>query len=239
MKLEIGYKHSFEVRHFELGLQLNSSLNVLFLSDFHFNDYTNTIVEALIKKIDELNPFIILLGGDYVDTSNGLLHLNNLLSGITPNRMVFAIAGNHDYFFGLSRINEVMIRNKVLWLEKDSIHFQIGEITVRIDGNRPVISEDKVDLAILLMHKPLNYTNYQNDYQLIFAGHLHGSQIVLWQNDKGLYPGKWFYKWNILQASINDCHYFISKGLGDTLPVRFNCKKDIIFVKLTNTQQRN
>jgi hypothetical protein len=87
-------------------------------------------------------------------------------------------------------------------------------------------------LSILCLHKPIDPTTLAHHYNLIFAGHLHGSQIVGWHTKNGLYPGRWLYKWNRLSASIGAASYLISKGLGDTLPIRYNCRKDLLLVDL-------
>jgi uncharacterized protein len=49
---------------------------------------------------------------------------------------------------------------------------------------------------------------------------------------KGLFPGRFFYKWNILEKQIDGCLYAISKGVGDTLPIRYDCPKDILLVEI-------
>ncbi|GEM_PF-3204035 len=37
---------------------------------------------------------------------------------------------------------------------------------------------------------------------------------------------------NILKEKIENCDYYISKGLSDTLPIRFNCSPEIIVVNV-------
>lgn len=36
-------------------------------------------------------------------------------------------------------------------------------------------------------------------------------------------------------ADFGNCRYFISKGLGDTFPVRYNCPKDSILVEINTS----
>lgn len=36
----------------------------------------------------------------------------------------------------------------------------------------------------------------------------------------------------MLKALAGDCQYYISRGLGDTLPIRYNCPKELIVVDL-------
>lgn len=224
---------NFEIRKHQITAKVKQSFSVLYLSDFHFNAYSQAVAHWILEQVDKLKPDIILLGGDYVDTSKGLPVLEALLKGIASTSNCFAVAGNHDYFFGIEKIKSRLIKHGIKWIENDSTLIQLGATPIRINGNQihsPISTG--YDFSILCTHNPKVLNGDLSSYQLAFAGHLHGSQVVLWQNIRGLFPGKLFYKWNILGKRIKDCTCYISKGLGDTLPIRFNCKKDIIFVEV-------
>lgn len=233
MKLEIGYNYSFEIRREKCVINSPNDFSVLFLSDLHFNRFSQSNSKRIAATINELNPTLVLLGGDYVDSRRGLIHLNNFLATICQRQNIFAIAGNHDYYFGVDKIKKILLNNKVIWLENKSFNLNFKNTKFKIDGN--LISEDNGDndFSILLLHKPLHINQFKYNYNLVFAGHLHGGQFVFWKTHNKLYPGKFFYKWNILKAEFNNCKYFISKGLGDTLPIRYNCQRDLLFVQIS------
>ena len=235
MKLEIGYNHSFEVRKEQYHFINGENFSILYLSDFHFNRFSEKITNKIIDTINELNPSIVLLGGDYVDSRKGLIHLESLLNALSKRDFVFAVAGNHDYYFGIKELEKIFDAYHIKWIEKKSFRFTLKNCSIKIDGNILETSDPKSDFSILCLHKPIAGKDFQNHYDLAFAGHLHGCQFVLWKSGEKLYPGKLFYKWNILKAKLNNCGYLISKGLGDTLPIRYNCKKDLIFVEVTAT----
>src|SRR6185295_7440286 len=92
---------------------------------------------------------------------------------------------------------------------------KVDALTIQIDGTTPATSPGTADLSILCLHRPIDVSKIAHHYNLIFAGHLHGSQAVLWSTKNGLYPGRLIYKWNRLSADIGNCRYLISKGLGD------------------------
>jgi uncharacterized protein len=232
MNLQVGYNTDFEMRQETIFADCKSPITLLFLSDFHFNKWNGAIVDKIIIQINTLNPDIILFGGDYIDTKSGLTHLERLLAALADRKNVFAIAGNHDYFFGIKKIKTVMLSHNIIWIEKQSFSLSLKDTHIRIDGNLPFFGKKDADIAILCLHEPIDIQPFASVYNLAFAGHLHGSQFVFWQNERGLYPGRWFYKWNILKTSIQNCAYFISKGLGDTLPIRYNCIKDILFIQI-------
>ena len=232
MKWEIGYQHPVDIRREKYAAAVQQGFSILYLSDFHFNAYGQYLVDTLVPVIAALNPDIILLGGDYADSAKGLFYLDSFMSHLANRSHVFAVAGNHDYFFGLSKVQAIITRYGGTWIEKNTCLFTCKGNRIKIDGNHPTSQVEEVDFSLLCLHQPIDITPFAANYHLVFAGHLHGCQVVLWQTDEGLYPGRYFYKWNLLHTSISNCKYFISKGLGDTLPIRYNCKKDVIFVEV-------
>jgi len=234
MKLEIGYNNDFEIRREVYQTLTNCKFSILFISDLHLNGFSKGLIENLKNKIEILNPTIILLGGDYVDSKKGFVIFKEFLNFLSLRENIYAIKGNHDIFFGVNKIKNEVITNKVIWLDKTNESLSFGKFNIQISNNSLAEVNEKTDFKILLQHNPKDIDKTKNKFNLAFAGHLHGCQFVLWDNKKGLYPGRLFYKWNILKTKIGDTLCFISKGLGDTLPMRYNCKKDIIFIEVNN-----
>ena len=233
MKLEIGYYYPFEIRRVPYLSEQTSGVSILYLSDLHFNCFGRGLAAALGKEIDLLNPDIILLGGDYADSRKGLFYFNSLMESLVRFGHIFGIAGNHDRR-RIKQVRKIIESYNGVWLENQSAVVKAGSLTIQLDGGRPAAPSCDADFSILCLHKPMDVEKIAHRYNLIFAGHLHGSQAVFWSNSKGLYPGRLLYKWNRLSADFGNCRYLISKGLGDTLPIRYNCKKDAILVEIRN-----
>lgn len=185
-------------------------------------------MNAISEEIGALNPSLILLGGDYADSSRGLYWFTRFMERLA-GRPVAAVAGNHDCFFGIKKIEAAVTAFNGQWIEKASINTELNGLPVCIDGNMTTESHPGAGLKILCLHKPLPVAKV-NGYHLVFAGHLHGGQVVLWQTQGGLFPGKWFYRQNFLDQPLAQGRYFISKGLGDTLPFRYHCNYDMVLV---------
>jgi len=230
MMLEAGYNGSFEVRHRHYHADIVTGITILYLSDLHFTGYSGPFADKMIQAVKALNPSIILLGGDYADSKHGLVHFATLLQSLSDFTHVYAIAGNHDYFLGIKKIKNIVTGCGIAWIEKSSVMISVNGIAIQLDGNVLSRRSASADIAVACLHKPKNMQHYKDDYNLAFAGHLHGGQFVLWQNNKALYPGRFFYTWNILEKRWDNCLYLIGKGLGDTFPLRWNCKKEMIFV---------
>ena len=70
-------------------------------------------------------------------------------------------------------------------------------------------------------------------YGLVLAGHLHGGQCVLATRQGRLYPAAWIYRWHGLRFAEWEAVLLVSRGAGDTLPVRFNCPREVILCTVT------
>jgi len=236
MKLEIGYHHPFEVRKYSYPVPGSSGLKILYLSDLHYNRFGQRLAETLCEEIEKIHPDIILLGGDYTDSQMGLYYFQGMMDAISHFPNIFAICGNHDRPRVQQTRNVIEACNGT-WLDKSAATITAGGLTIHIDGGAPATPSGTADLRILCLHRPIDVAKFAHHYQLIFAGHLHGGQAVLWSTNNGLYPGRLIYKWNRLSARLGNCQYLISKGLGDTLPIRYNCKKDAILVEVVASGQ--
>lgn len=203
------------------------------MSDLHFTGSSDAMVCKLKDGLEHLDPTIVLLGGDYADSRKGFYHFSKLLHYLAERQHVFAVAGNHDRFFGLQKYRKLFDDSEIPLLGRDSIRLELPAGTIRIDG-RPVLQkEDEVDFKILCLHKPIDIRPFAATYNLAFAGHLHGCQFVFRQTEAGLFPGRYFYRWNLLAYRVGPCLYLVSRGLGDTLPIRFNCPKELLLVEVS------
>ena len=221
MRLEVGYNIDVVVRkvhHTQLGML---PFRVAFLSDLHLNGRSGPLVRHLVQQVRALKPDLVLLGGDYADSSAGLRVFDHFLHSLSEVRKVYAIAGNHDRWLGAPAVKACVEAAGATWLDQCATTVKVGGSTVRLHGNGTYASGN-ADMSILCVHNPAQLEKEARHHQLAFAGHLHGGQVVLWQNQRGMYPGRWLYKWNRLSAEVNGCACLISRGLGDTLPIRLS-----------------
>jgi len=234
MKLELGYNHPFELRQYHFLAENFSGTRILYLSDFHYNRFGRRLADSIAREIEGIAPDIILLGGDYADSKKGLLHFALMVESIAHFNNILAIPGNHDRYRKYE-VRTIIESCNGIWLENGSANIKTAGLNIQIDGGRPAARIGTPDFSILCLHKPIDVVTIAPNYDLIVAGHLHGSQVVLWSTAHGLYPGRLLYKWNRLSSNFGNCHYLISKGLGDTLPIRYNCRKDFLLVELMST----
>mgnify|MGYP006144507595 CR=1 FL=1 len=237
MKLQIGNSSNFELRSEVVTVTKDIKLKFLFLSDFHFRKGSRALADSILVCCRKVSPDFVVLGGDYIESKKGLSVLDGFIKSLSLITEVIAIPGNHDYYFGLSKIQSAFENNGCSWIDKESKVIYVNEIAIQIDGN---YQSDKLggDINILCCHNPKLFNTISSGYDVALAGHLHGCQIVFWESKDELYPGALFYKWNGLRFINNGVKILVSKGLGDTIPIRYNCAKEVIEISIQGNSKK-
>ena len=68
--------------------------------------------------------------------------------------------------------------------------------------------------------------------RLVMAGHLHGWQIVLGQWGEYLLPGALLSRWNGPRFEREGSTLLVSQGMTDLFPLRWNCRREVLDVRL-------
>jgi uncharacterized protein len=228
-RLELNSQGSIRVRQETVQLTNGTKpYRILFISDLHFGWRRSVrIASDLITIAQTHQPDLILLGGDLVDRRSGLALLQQLIRALTPIAPTAAIAGNHDHWVGVNRVRRAVEIAGGEWLDGASIALPCGQL----DGGPPIRHAPDATIRILCAHNPIAVEQAQA-YQLVFAGHLHGCQWVFWEQGDRLYPGAWFYRWNGRRLRSGDTTLLVSCGVGDTLPIRWNCPREVILCQI-------
>lgn len=211
-------------------------LDMLYLADFHFTGRSTARAAALLAQVQALRPGLILLGGDYADARAGLLPLARFARGVAQVAPVLAVAGNHDVFLGTKLVQQTLLAAGAQWLEGRCARFQLDAThAVLVAGNYadPARSHPQPGLLrVLCAHYPPAGPVLPAAYDLVLAGHLHGGQVVGWQQHGSLFPGRWLARWNGLRYQQGATTLLVSRGLGDTLPIRYNCPREMVRIRL-------
>lgn len=225
------------------------------ISDLHNKDFGRTLIE----KIQALNPDIIVVTGDIIDS----YHTDTAVSAefakaaceIAP---VFYVTGNHE-----SRIEEYesfkaeiedsgvnILDGKTVFLSKNSDEISLagvddpmffgsavlGEQLIGFRKELSALSEEKSEkTSILLSHKPEYFRVYAElGFDVVFSGHAHGGQIRL-PFVGGIYsPGQGFFpEYTEGIYTEGKTNMIVSRGLGNSLfPFRVFNNPEIIVCEL-------
>jgi predicted MPP superfamily phosphohydrolase len=245
----------FQVKRFQIGKKnSNRKIKILLLTDLHFGKHFRSYHHKLVRKINALNPDLILISGDLIDEHGEAGPAKRFLSLLNPSVPKLAIPGNHDHK------NNVSIGTLKKILELGNGHLLINETKQVMAGNTPITvtgvddfieSEGRFTEAVkhtggedhhlLLVHSPLQQEQVLSELetlnrqrgasqqlmiQYIFAGHNHGGQVRL----KPFVPVLPEMSGNYVDGWYNKDHprLYVSKGFGtSTVPLRFGARSEI------------
>ena len=226
-------KPLFQIRSESFSFyKATEEIKILHLSDIHIW-FSSKILNQIKAKILSIKPKLVLMTGDFFDFPYGAKLFKIFMKEIAQIQPVIFIRGNHEFFYGKNIANSLIgipncfcVENEVYTLNlKNGYSINVASLKII---NR--ISRLPNQLNIGLLHNPETLgCNDTKNVDLILAGHLHGGQFILCQTKDGNhFPASLFYKNCFDRKSILNTTVLVSKGLGDTLPFRFNCPKEII-----------
>ncbi len=234
----------------------SKGLKIAHLSDLHVN-HIHIQKKKLINKLKEVNPDIVLISGDYIETEKDIPKALDLIKAIADIFPVYLTLGNHDhkahqiinkgvegFIEQLEQTGAVVLNNASVSICKNSTTYNI----IGIDD----LKRGKPDLAkafanvnssfqnhinIVLSHNPdtlLTLSQHHTDYFL--CGHFHGGQIWM----------PFHLEFRILRREqlcrrgyrrglhkINGIVIYINRGLGNVLfPFRFLSVPEIAVIQL-------
>ncbi len=231
------------VVHHQIG---SRGVRILFVSDLHCSRFHPPArIDRIIRRAEQLNPDLVLLGGDYVERGNR--YVDRCISQLARLKAHAAVLGNHDIqthrgenprsavVAALEERGIPLLNNTSMMITVKGIHIQIiGTADARRDiayaGH--LTRDDRADMLILLSHSPdfLPSGAGHLDLDLALCGHTHGGQITLFgrpittHSRYGRILGRGL-------CTYRSTPVVISNGVGTTiLPLRFwaPCAVDVI-----------
>ena len=225
-ELSLGHDHPLATRTEEVDLFAGRArARLLYASDLHLRRGSHAAASRLVDAVAAAAPDVVLLGGDLVDGSGAGPLVESCVRRLVAVAPVLAISGNHDRFWGATAVRAAVERGGGHWLEGRSATVLPD---LRIDGGIEA-AVDPRERRVLCAHDPSVFPEAAAaGYALVLAGHLHGCQCVLAERDGRLFPGAFVYRWNGLRFSLGDATMLVSRGAGDTIPVRYRCPHEVI-----------
>lgn len=228
---------------------------ILQISDLHNAEFGKN-QKTLIEKTKEIDPDIIFITGDLIDSYNTNIDISmKYIDGITDIAPIYFIPGNHE-----SRIesyNELcdrltssgvkILNNKNVFIQKDSS--SIGLIGLDDPAFIQTSNQDELfkkllvdlskaidsDFKMLLSHRPEKIVDYKDaKVDLVFSGHAHGGQFRIPFVGGLLAPNQGFFpKYTSGIYKEDNTSMIVSRGLGNSIfPFRINNSPELVVVTL-------
>lgn len=230
---------------------------ILHISDFH-NKQFGTNQCNIIKKIEKINPDIIVITGDLIDSYrtkvNVALELIEEAMKISP---IYYVVGNHEVRIGYDDFREKLIEKGVRVLDNKKIEILKGNEKIEIIGLADTsfrrmdesecsqveyvettldeIVKENNNFKIVLSHRPHLFHSYSKyDVDLVFCGHGHGGQFRIPFVGGILVPDQGFFpKYSEGIHTENKTSMVVSRGLGNSgFPQRLFNRPELIVVEL-------
>lgn len=216
---------------------------IVHISDIRYGTTINKEkLEQIVKKINDLNPDIIVFTGNLFDQDTILNEDNyhdiiNTLSELKPNLYKYAISSENDnendnYYDVIDKADFILLDNKTKLLFYKST---TPLVIAGIDSSNPDYSileneEEKNYYKIVLTHEP-DYIDNMNNSNLILSGSIGGVINII----NPLFKEKNTTKYYKEHYSFDNKELFISNGLGtNKYKLRLNNVPSINFYRLYN-----
>ncbi|PGA36754.1 metallophosphoesterase [Bacillus wiedmannii] len=175
---------------------------ILQILDLHNNKFGDN-QETLIQKVKSINPNIIAITGDLIDSKSYDPEVSmELIRELVKKYPVYFVTGNHEKWSGkYNDLEKELKQHHVTVLRNEHVSIQIGGQDIHIlgiddpefvTGNRDEgnVVKDEIIKAkfemqqdtynVLLSHRPEFLTEYADEQiDLVLSGHAHGGQIRL------------------------------------------------------------
>lgn len=243
------HEEDLQIPNWSAGLD---GFKVVAISDIHGG--ANYITEAKIREIVKLtnaqNPDLIVLLGDYVSQRKGkhgelkmpVETIAENLRGFKAKYGVYAIIGNHDWWFDEKKVSAALEGAGIKVLENEVAPLRVDGETVWLWGIEDYWKKRSVPTAALekiptganilaITHNPDSLLKAPPEISLMLAGHSHGGQVkfpfyggIPLVNDPRFMEEK---------AVVDGKQIFVTTGVGCSGPqLRFGVPPEIAVLNL-------
>ncbi len=229
------------------GSDRMESVNIALVSDVHLGSLTpKNHITRIVKRINSLNPDIILLAGDILDEDVGPViyrDLGKAIENLYAPLGVYGVTGNHEYIGGIDKAAKYLTSHGIELIRDSAIKINNSfylagreDITInRFSGqNRKSLEEilkgtDNGLPVILMDHQPFNLGKAAAaGVDLFVAGHTHHGQ--LWPFNL---ITRMVYELSRGFGVVDGMKVYVSNGIGTWgPPMRLGSRPEIVFIRV-------
>ena len=220
---------------------------IAFASDFHLESkYKERHLMNTIRALQDEQPDLLLLGGDYQEGCQYVEPLFTALGQVAPPFGTYAVLGNNDYEQCTDEIRNAMKKNGIHLLEheldtltRNGQRLILAGVANGFDLKRyatsPTAPLKNEDYVVMITHTP----DYTEDADIVhtdlaLAGHTHGGQVTLFGlivPETGSKYGRRFLTG--LNYNTQGIPVITSNGLGTSRKnIRTGARSDLVIVTL-------
>jgi len=228
-------------------------LRVAALADLHAGGWHMSAarLDQIVARTNAEHPDLVLLLGDFVSsaTLGGRVEAETIgrsLAALHAPLGVFAVLGNHDWWFDGERVRRTLesagipvLDDRAIALARGGTRFFVAGIadylTRDADPLRPLRrSAVPADAPLLFItHNPDVFPAVPPQAALTLAGHTHGGQLRLPLFGAPVVPSRFGQRYAAGHVVEGGRHLFVTTGLGTSiLPLRLGVPPEIALLTL-------
>jgi uncharacterized protein len=225
-------------------------VRIVFAADLHAGRLLGQ--EHLSRTIDiinDLEPDLIMLGGDYVGGGRGGHEMfYEEAARLQAPLGVLAVLGNHEGRWLADEVRSELDAMGVIVVENQNVRVRSGEGDIRVGGvedlttGSPDIEAAAADIrtgefAILLSHQPDVFPDglarTRGAFDLALAGHTHGGQLTAFGLWAPMIPSRYGQRFLRGWSDVEGVPVLVTRGTGVyLLPMRFFAPPEVNVIEL-------
>jgi predicted MPP superfamily phosphohydrolase len=228
-----------------------SNLKIAVISDLHVGApfVDSEKLHYIVLKINETQPDLIVILGDFMASVRGgeVIEPESIaenLKGLRARHGVFAVLGNHDWWYDGPRVQRALesvgirvLENDVARIERDDQSIWLAGLTDawtnRTDIEGTLLKVTDENPVVVLTHNPDLFVQIPSRVILTLAGHTHGGQVNFPFFGRIKVPSEYGQRYAIGHIVENGHHLFVTSGIGTSIiPVRFRVPPEIVILTL-------
>lgn len=204
----------------------------------------------LVEVINGARPDVVVFLGDFVihEVRGGEFMEPEVIAaglrGIEAPLGVYAVLGNHDWWFDGERVRRALeaegvrvLENEVARIEKDGRAFWLAGLadlwTRRPDVEGTLRKVGDAAPVFLLTHNPDVFPKVPPRVALTLAGHTHGGQVNIPFWGRPVVPSNFGERYAQGHVVEDGRHLYVTSGVGTSIiPVRFRVPPELVLITL-------
>jgi uncharacterized protein len=227
-------------------------LRIAVIGDLHVDDWfiNNKKVRTIVDRTNELQPDLIILLGDFVSSRGWVRRsvppesFTPLLKDLKAPLGVYAVLGNHDWWYNGPRVRAALENNGIKVLENEVAPVPVRGTSIWLVGladlwTRPQLIDETVakvpedQTIIALAHNPDIFPQLPQRVPLLLAAHTHGGQVRFPLLGSVVESSKFGDRYAMGHVSENGHDMFVTTGIGTSiLAVRFGVPPEIVLLTI-------
>ena len=227
------------------------NLKIAVLSDLHVG---SPFIDAeklhfIVLQVNAMQPDLIVLLGDFMasESVGKVIEpevIAENLKNLRARHGVFAVLGNHDWWYNGQRVRHALeavsirvLDDDVMKIERDGQAIWLAGLKdawtnrTDIDGTLRKVTDESPIIA--LTHNPDLFVRIPPRVILTLAGHTHGGQVNFPFFGPIKVPSEYGQRYAVGHIVENNHHLFVTTGIGTSIiPVRFRVPPEIVILTL-------